>query len=151
MRLVGAFYVLLGAQNVPPLVAARLGTQYPTLAAPPESVAVQALLDMWFLFGASLAVVGVMLLVASADPLRNRVLIQTVLLLEVFRGVFMDLYWVSRGFYVEGFYVGFALVHLSIVVTGLVLLRRAARETRGTASSTEPLRASTTRGDAPAS
>lgn len=128
MRIVGGFYILLAIQNLPFIVSSRISTQYPALDAPVESVAVQALIDMWFLFGVEIGVVGLMLLIASRAPVKNKILVQTVLALELLRGVAIDLYWVAKGDYVEGFYIGFAIVHAVIIVTGWLFLRRAVAE-----------------------
>lgn len=128
MRIVGAFYILLGIQNTPPLVTGRLETQYPTLVAPVESVVVQGLIDMWFMFGVEMLVVGVMLIVAAKMPLRNKILVQTVLWLEIIRGVAIDVYWLTRGFYTNGFYIGFIVVHLIIIISGFIFLRQAEKE-----------------------
>lgn len=40
-----------------------------------------------------------MLLIGSGAPLRNAILVKTVLLLELTRGILMDLYWLSRGYH----------------------------------------------------
>lgn len=140
MRVVGLFYILLMVQNLPPLVLARLATQYPTLTAPVESVAVQGLVDMWFLFGTEMGVVGLMLLVASRTPLRNQILVQTVLLLELVRGIAQDVYWLTRGYYDDVFYVAFVVVHAIIIITGWLFLQQATAEsvTRRSQASADP-------------
>ncbi len=129
MRVVGAFYVVLGVQNLPALVRRRLPRQYPGFDAAPDSVAALALADTWFLFGIEIGVVGLFLVWAARDPLRHRVLVWLVLTLELLRGVAHDLHVVARGYAVEGFYIGFAILHLVIIASGLWLLRRATKGT----------------------
>lgn len=133
MRGVGGFYLLLAALNLPPLVASRLPTQYPTLALVPGSGEAGAIVDLWFLFGAELGVVGAALLWFSRSPRSARPLVATVLWLEVVRGIAMDLYWVGRGLYNPAFYAGFAALHAVIVGFGIWALRHgsAARRLAG--------------------
>jgi hypothetical protein len=125
MRIVGGFYILLAIQSLPPIVAARLNAQYVGLDTAVSSVAGQALVDMWFLFGTEIGIVGAMLIYASRAPLKNQILVLTVLVLEAVRGVAMDLYWVTRPIYPTGFYIGFAAVHVIIIVLGVTYLRKA--------------------------
>ena len=66
---------------------------------------------MLILFGA--AVVGVALVLLSRDPL---------LALEVVRGIVDDRYLLTRG-YEPIFSVGWIVIHLVIVVTGLLSIR----------------------------
>lgn len=132
MRGVGGFYLLLAVLNLPPLAAARLSSQYPTLELLPGSGAAQAIVDLWFLFGVELGVLGAALLWASRRPLDGRLLVVTVLWLEAVRGVAMDLYWVGSALYDGGFYAGFAALHAALIVIGLWALRRASTENRQT-------------------
>ena len=125
MRAVGAFYVLLGIQNLPFIIAARLPTQYAGLAASPTSTAFRALVDTWFLFGVEMAVVGVFLLALSGDPLEHRSLIWLVLALNAIRGVGVDVYFILRSEVSAAFYIGFSVLHLIIIATGWAFLRRA--------------------------
>lgn len=125
MIVVGAFYILLGIQNLPLLMGARFNMQYPTIELPLESVAVQALLDMWFMFGVEMFIVGFMLLIAARNPLQNKILVITVLVLELTRGIFIDAYWLTRDIYPQVIYVVFIAVHLVILVSGYVFLHQA--------------------------
>jgi hypothetical protein len=124
MRIVGGLYILNGFMLLPFMTIGRLHAQYIGLDVPVESVAARALTDMWFMFGTETAVIGVMLILASRNPLQNMVLVQTVLLLELLRGVVQDLYWLTRGYYDNAFYVGFIIVHLIVIITGLIFSRQ---------------------------
>lgn len=137
MQIIGGFYILLGVINSPPIVAARMRMQYPALDLALDHLAVKAINDLWFVFGVEMAVVGMMLLFASTTPLQNRILVQTVLVLEFVRGIVMDVYWLSRGYYAPTPYVAWIMIHLATILSGWILLRQAEHnhETRRAASS----------------
>lgn len=124
MRVIGAFYLLLGIINAPPLMAARMGVQYPFLELGLEHLAVRAIIDLWFVFGAESAVLGLMLLLASAAPLRNKILVQMVLLLELVR-ILLDLFWIGRGYYDVAPYIIWIVFHTAIILSGWRFLRQA--------------------------
>jgi hypothetical protein len=126
MRAVGAFYLVLGVFNTPPVINARLPAQYPDLGVPVDSVPAQALVDTWFMFGLEIAVIGAALIYFSGNPVRHIALVWTVIALEVVRGVLDDLYLIARG-YDALFYGVFALVHLVIIVTGVIFALQASR------------------------
>lgn len=128
MRIIGLFYVFLMVANLPPVVLARLGTQYRGLTTPVESVAVQGLADIWFTFGVDMGMVGVMLLVASRAPWRNRILVYAVLLLELVRGIVLDVFFIARGYYANEFMVAWIVIHSVIIVAGWISLRQAEAE-----------------------
>jgi hypothetical protein len=125
MRIIGGFYIFLGLINTPPIVAARMDLQYPTLNMALDHVAVKAINDLWFVFGTEMAVIGLMLIAGSAAPLRSKILVRTVLLLELIRGILLDVYWISRGYYVNFHYVAWIVIHLVIIVSGWRALQRA--------------------------
>lgn len=124
MRLVGGFYLFLGVLNTPPVVAARMSMQYPFLELGSDHMAVKAINDLWFVFGAETAVIGLMLLLGSASPLPNKILVQTVVLLEVVRTL-LDAYWISRGYYDTAPYIIWIVIHLAIILSGWRLLQQA--------------------------
>jgi hypothetical protein len=126
MRIVGAFYVVMGVFNTPWIIEARLTTQYPNLGVATDSNAARALVDTWFMFGLEVMVIGVALLYFSRDPARHIALVWTVIGLEIVRGIFDDLYLLARGYDVA-IYSGWIVIHLIIIVTGVVAVRRDAR------------------------
>jgi hypothetical protein len=125
MRLVGGFFILIGLFNTPPVIAARMTTHYPTLGLDPGHVALAIITDLWFMFGLETAVIGLMLIAGSVNPLGNKILVQTVLILELTRGILVDIYWIGRGYSESIFYIGWIVIHLVIIVTGWYALRRA--------------------------
>ena len=130
MRIVGSFYVAVGLFNTPPVIAARFPAQYPDLGVAVDSLPAQALVDVWFMFGLEVAVIGVALLIAARNPARHLALVWTVLALEIVRGIVDDVYLLARGYEVAP-YVIWIVVHAAIVVTGLWALRGAQLLPRG--------------------
>jgi hypothetical protein len=49
---------------------------------------------------------------------------QEVVALEIVRGILDDIYMIARG-YSAAIYVGFIVLHLVIIVTGMAFMRRA--------------------------
>lgn len=127
MRIVGVFYIILGIGFIPPLNELRIRSLVP-ITAGPETIEYKALIDWTFVFGLDLLVIGAMLVYGSRHPLRNIILAQTVVLLELIRGVLDDIYYISRGYVFVPFYIGFIVVHLIIIVTGVLFWRQAERE-----------------------
>ena len=136
-RVVGAVYVLLGVGFVPALNALRLPAMLPGLDGPAGGVTYHALLDFSFMFGLDLLVTGVYLLYASASPERHLSLVGLVVALEVVRGILDDLYMIARG-YGAPFYLGFIVLHIAIIGTGLLFARRAAAQSPAGQSAAQP-------------
>ncbi|MBI4187091.1 MAG: BphX family protein [Chloroflexi bacterium] len=128
-RVVGVIYVLLGVGFIPFINAARLGVMLPGFDAPIRGVAYRGLLDFSFMFGLDLLVIGAFLLFSSRNPLRYIPLVWLIVALEIVRGIFDDIYMIARGYFAP-FYIGFILLHLVIIVTGVVFTRRAKAEAR---------------------
>jgi|GEM_PF-307998 len=127
MRVVGVLYLILGIGFIPPLNELRMRSFVP-ITAGPETIEYKALIDWTFVFGLDLMVIGAMLIYASGKPLRNIILVQTVIALEFVRGVLDDIYYIFRGYASVPFYIGFIVVHLIIIVTGIMFWRQAERE-----------------------
>jgi hypothetical protein len=138
MRGVGAFYVLMGVFNTPPIIEARLPTQYPELGVSTDSFVARALIDTWFMFGLEVIVIGLALIYFSRDPDRNVALIWTVLGLELIRGIVDDVYLLGRGYEPAIVYFVWILIHTFIIVTGLLALRSGYSRTQSHSSTIEP-------------
>jgi len=141
-RAVGALYVFLGIGFFPPLNAERLPLMLPGFDAPVGGVAYNALLDFSLMFGLEILVVGLFLIAASRDPLRFVPLVWLVVALEAVRGVLDDIYMIARG-YDTAFYIGFIIVHLVVIGTGVALVRQVEAEVargRPDGRRTRPLR-----------
>lgn len=108
------------------LVPARLTQLSPAFDAPISSVAAQVTIDALLMFGLELAVIAVVLLLASRNPLRHAVLVWLVIGLELVRGIADDLYLLLfRDYVVDEFYYGFIVLHVVIIATGYLAYRRA--------------------------
>jgi len=123
-RGVGLVYVLLGLGFIPALNAARLNLMLPGFDAPQGGVAQRALLDFSFMFGLDLLVTGVYLLYVSRTAERHLSLVWLVVALEVVRGICDDLYMIANG-YGAPFYIGFIVLHVIIITSGVWLVRQA--------------------------
>ena len=126
-RIVGAFYVLMGIGFFPPINEGRLPLML-SLDVPTTSVIYRALIDWMFTFGLDLLVTGGFMLYASRNPARHLNLVWLLVWLEAIRGIVDDLYLISRGIYSTPFYIGFIVVHLIIIGTGIALARQARAE-----------------------
>lgn len=125
MRVVGAFYLLLFVMAV--FVKLPLQTFAPpetlTLAANGDPVA-GYLVDTWVMFGLELGVIGSALVVGSWYIDQARLLVWTVIGLELVRGIVDDLYMIARGYEPTGFLV-WIVIHSVIILTGYLALRLA--------------------------
>lgn len=137
-RLVGAFYVLLGAANVYGLVAPQfVGSNLPMAGDP---VAVQAFVDGWSAFALEMVAIGTFALWASRDPVRHTSAVWLIVWLEVLHGVGGDLYLIARGYNATA-YATFIAVHVVMIVTGVLFARRASSEAGTLAMGVAPSRA----------
>lgn len=124
---VAVVYLLLFANLVwLKLDPSRLETFYPTYDTTTTSVAAQTTIDALLMFGLELAVIAIVLLWASRDPLEHRVLVWLVIALEGIRGILDDLYLIFlREYPVDEVYYGFIVLHTVIIVTGYLAYRNA--------------------------
>lgn len=106
------------------LFPSRLLQFSPAFDAPVTSVAGQTAIDAYLLFGLDLAVIAVILLWASRNPLQHVVLVWLVIGLEFIRGIADDLYLLLfREYVIEEVYYGFIVLHVIIIVTGYLAVR----------------------------
>lgn len=122
-RIVGGLYVLLGAGFIPAINAQRLPVMLPNFDAPIGGVAYHGLLDFSLMFGLDLLVIGGFLVWASKSPQKYTNLVWMIVWLELIRGIFDDIYMIASG-YSPGFYIGFIIVHLLIIGTGILFVRQ---------------------------
>ena len=126
-RFVGGLYVLLGVGFIPALNAQRLSMMLPNFDAPVGSVAYRAILDFSFMFGLDLLVTGGFLFYASRQPYKHIPLVWLIVALELVRGILDDLYMIWRGYNVA-FMLGFIVLHLVVIGTGVAFVRQAQTE-----------------------
>jgi len=125
LRLVGGFYILLTLMNLGFLFLSPEALK-DTLPAPlsGDPLAVRAFADAWLVFVLELGALGAAMLYASRRPERSGSLIVAIILAEVFRGIFADVIWITRG-YAAASYIAFIVIHVIIIVTGILFWRRA--------------------------
>lgn len=132
MRIVGAFYLFLAVMDLPPFRAGGFFNAFPELALVQETLAFRLLIEAWLMFGLETGIIGLMLILTSQSPARALSLVYTVLILELVRGILMDVYTIVVSGAPVGFYIGFAAVHAVIILTGLAFLPRGAAQTQKT-------------------
>lgn len=122
----GSLYLLAGGLNLSLIVVQPkiLGDNLPY---PANDVVIRAFSDAWLVFALGLTALGLMMLYASRTPVHNRVLLLTVIMIEVFSGVVADAIWIARG-HSPLIYIPFIAVHLVIIGTGIAFLRQEAAE-----------------------
>ena len=135
MKAVGLFYVINGvgltvAYLMPAAQRGMIGQVVP--GADTVDPLVSYAMDIWLMFALEMFVIGGFLLVGSRDAWANRILVFTVLGLELIRGILDDLIWIASG-YPAGFYLWWIAVHGLIIATGVLALRRAYAVYRGDA------------------
>ncbi|MCA9898408.1 MAG: BphX family protein [Ardenticatenaceae bacterium] len=125
-RIVGVFYLLLTVMNIWALFLGGSQLLTDTLPAPmnADALAVSAFSDAWMVFVFELGALGIMALVAARRPAQSRIMAWVIILAELFRGVVADAIWIGRG-YAASSYIGFIVIHLLIMATGVLFLRQA--------------------------
>ncbi len=128
-RVVGGFYLLLTVMNLSGLFLGGSQMYANILPAPmnTDALAVRAFIDAWMVFVFELGVLGAMALVAARAPVQNRIMAWTLIWAEAFRGIVVDVIWITRGYSLSSYAV-FIVIHLIIIVTGVVFVRQAQAE-----------------------
>jgi hypothetical protein len=126
LRFVGAFYVVqflaMAVVRAPIRAQAPDGTL--ALAAAGDPLA-RFLVDTWVTFGLEVGAIGVAALVATRLALDLRALVLTIIAIEIGRGIVADVYMLARG-QAAPVLVVWLVIHASLIVTGLRVLRRSA-------------------------
>ncbi|RME80409.1 MAG: hypothetical protein D6775_16245 [Caldilineae bacterium] len=81
-----------------------------------------------FMFGLEMMVIGAFLVYASQAPRRHLNLVWLIVGLELVRGIFHDMYMISQG-YDPAFMLGFTLLHIVVIGTGILFTRATKMET----------------------
>lgn len=124
MRIVGTFYLLLFVVGAIIKLPVNITLSQAGITLDPANLAHRFLVDVWVMFALELGVIGGALWFASSNPFQNRILVWTVLGLELVRGIIDDIYMLIRGYQVA-FYVGWIVLHTLIILTGYWALRKA--------------------------
>jgi len=122
-RVVGAFYLLLGIMNMYGtfIDPAFFGGNLPYAA---DLAVVKAFVHGWSPFAFEIVGLATFMLWASRNPGKYLGAVWLLVWLEFMHGVVDDLYLIANGFG-AGFYIGFIVVHLIIIVTGVLFVRQA--------------------------
>jgi hypothetical protein len=124
LRIVGTLYILNAAMMA--VVRAPIASAGPEgaleRAARGEPTA-RFLVDTWVGFGLEVFAVGIALLAAARSPASARVLVWTVIGIELARGIVYDIYMLIQG-YPLTVYAPWILIHSVVIITGLVAIRR---------------------------
>ena len=121
-RIVGAFYMLLAIMNMYALFV-NPGVLKSSIPFPLDDLGLKVALDMWSPFAFDLLGIGTFLLWASRNPQKYIGVVWFTVWLEFLHGVLDDLFLISRGYDAAG-YIGFTVVHLIIIATGIVFVRQ---------------------------
>lgn len=125
-RIVGLVYLVLGATWLPFLDAKALDSKIPNFDGPAGGTAYNGFLDWMLVFALDMLVTGVFLIVASFRPAWQPGIVWLIVGLEVVRGILDDLYMIAAGYPVAS-NIGFIVLHLAIIATGLVFARSSSR------------------------
>lgn len=114
---VGAWYLLNFISLLPPLMKNQLPRFYPAIEVSSGSIAYEALIDIWFLFGLLYGTVGIGLFLAARRPLENHLFVILVVLIEIIAGIIWDIYSLTRAITPASFSYFFIAVHVLIIGT----------------------------------
>lgn len=123
-RSVGAVYLVLGSTFIPAINAGRVTLLVPGFDGGAGGPAWRGFVDYLFMFGLEELVLGAFLITASFVPRWFEPLVLLVCSLSLVRGIGHDIYMISQGYSLLNNSIFIAL-HAAIIVTGLLLLRRA--------------------------
>ena len=125
MRIVGVFYLLQFVMMA--FVRAPISAIGPKgawdLASAGDPLA-RFLVDTWIAFGLEVGVIGAGLLIASRMPEQAKVLVRTVIGIELVKGPAYDIYMILQGYDVTAYVIWIA-IHSVIITTGVFSLRSA--------------------------
>ena len=130
LRVVGVFYLLQFVMNVFVLAPIRaMGPKGALDQAAAGDPLARFLVDTWVIFGLEVGAIGVGLLLAARQVEQSKVLVWTIIAIELARGIIADIYMISRGndLTVSAIWI---FIHSVVIITGLLVLR-GVRETEG--------------------
>lgn len=127
-RIVGVFYLLLALMNLYFVLIDQsfiaTSTAFPF---PETSDTVQAFIDGWSPFAFEVLGLATFMLWASRNPGRFLGAVWLIIWLELLHGVVDDIYLIARGYDPVGYTI-FIMIHLIIIITGVLFVRKAEKE-----------------------
>jgi len=130
-RVVGLVYVALGVTFVPVLNTGRVDVLVPGFDASRGGPAWNGFVDFTFMFGLEEIVLGAFLIFASFRPRWWEPLVWLLVAFSLVRGIGHDVYMIASGYSLAS-NLAFVAFHLSLIVTGVLFLRRWQRRARRT-------------------
>lgn len=130
-RIVGVWYLLLTLMN---LYMMFLGGEQgqkliiDSFPFPADEWVVRAFVDGWSPFMFEMFGIATFALWASRSPGKYVSAALLIVWLEFTHGVLDDIYLIARGYDAAG-YIGFIVIHLIIIITGLLFVRQAQAQT----------------------
>ena len=126
-RIVGLIYLALGVTFIPSINSGRVETLVPGFDGAVGGPAWNGFVDYLFMFGLEEIVLGAFLIaVASMRPARHAPLVWLLVAFSVIRGIGHDLYMIASGYSIITNLV-FVALHGVIIVSGVIIVRRATR------------------------
>ena len=122
-RGVGLVYLTLGITFLPFINSGRVDMLVPGFDGTEGGIAWRGFVDYLFMFGLEEIVLGAFLIAASFRPRWWQPLVWLLVAFSLVRGIGHDLYMISAGYSVVT-NLAFVALHLTIIGTGLGLLRR---------------------------
>ena len=127
-RVIGVWYLLLGLMNIYMMFLGDTQYLIDSLPFPADEWAIRAFVDGWSPFLFEMFGIATFALWASRSPSKHISAALLLVWLEFMHGVLDDIFLIARG-YEAGGYIGFIVIHLIIIVTGVLFARRAQAET----------------------
>jgi len=133
LRIVGLFYVLQFVMNgIIHAPIAAVGPKDALAMASAGDPTARFLVDTWLTFGLEILAIGVVLVIASRTPEHAKLLVWTIIGIELARGIANDIYMIARGYDLK-VYVIWIVIHTVVILTGLVALGWTGLSQRGVA------------------
>ncbi len=123
-RIIGVWYVLLGLMNIYMMFLGSPDYLAQNIPFPTDEWAIRAFVDGWSPFLFEMFGIATFALWASRNPSKHTTSAALLLVwLEFTHGVLDDIFLIARG-YEASDYIGFIVIHLIIIATGLVFSRQ---------------------------
>lgn len=122
-RIIGVWYLLLGLMNIYMMFLGSPDYLAQNIPFPADELAIRAFVDGWSPFLFEMFGIATFALWASRSPGKHISAALLLVWLEFTHGVLDDIFLIARGYEASG-YIGFIVIHLIIIATGLVFSRQ---------------------------
>lgn len=123
-RVVGVWYLLLGLMNIYMMFLGSTDYLVQNMPFPADEWAVRAFVDGWSPFLFEMFGIAIFALWASRNAGKQFSAALLLIWLEFVHGVLDDIFLIARGYEAAG-YIGFIMIHLVIIATGVLFVRQA--------------------------